>query len=843
MSIHAFIPRELPPALRPLTDLALDLRWTWSRRSNRLWRTIDPETWEATRNPWIILQNTPGPRFRELSRDADFRRELEAILEERRSYGSGTSRPQPAGSTLRKPVAYFSMEFGLGEGVPLYAGGLGVLAGDHLKTASDLGVPIVGVGLLYQEGYFRQMVGADGRQEALYPYNDPTALPIQPELASSGAWLTIPLELPGRVMSLRVWRANVGRVVLYLLDSNAPANDPADRGITGKLYGDGPETRMRQELVLGIGGWRLLDTLGIDVGACHLNEGHTAFAVLERARTAMRRHGLAFQEALWATRAGNVFTTHTPVEAGFDSFSPSLLARFFPPGEGYLAELGISLHDLLALGRAHAGESTEPFRPAFLAMRGSARVNAVSALHAETSRRLFGSLFPRWPTDEVPIRHVTNGVHVPSWLSRPADEMWTATCGADPWRGRATTLGAAMCCIDDRALWVARGRAREDLVRRVLRRVARQLARRGARRELVAAAAHTLDPDVLTLGFARRFATYKRPNLLLRDPDRLRRLFDDPHRPIQLVVAGKAHPDDRPGKELVESWVRFAGRPEVRARCVFLEDYDLALAQELVQGVDVWINTPRRPWEACGTSGMKVLANGGLNLSALDGWWAEAYTPDVGWSMPGGDGPSGEEADDARDAEVLFQLLEREVVPGFYDRDAEGLPRAWLARVRASLSQLTPRFSANRMLDEYLDGYYRPAEEALAERTADGCAKARELGAWAQRLVEAWPALRLGRVEMRPVGDGGNEITVEVFEDVLQAGDLSVELYAEGDHGAAARRVPMTTVGPLPGTSHGLLFGATVPGDRPASDYTPRIVPTSARAALPMELPLVAWHH
>jgi starch phosphorylase len=740
----------------------------------------------------------------------------------------------------QKPVAYLSMEFGLGEAVPLYAGGLGVLSGDHLKAASDMCVPIVAVGLLYQEGYFRQRLGADGRQEALYPYNDPTALPIQPVLASGGGWLTIPLELPGRVLSLRVWRVNVGRTALYLLDSNAPTNDPFDRGITGKLYGDGPETRLRQELVLGIGGWRLLDALGIDPGACHLNEGHTAFAVLERARTAMRAYGLAFDEALWATRAGNVFTTHTPVEAGFDSFSPSLLARYFPDGQGYLAELGIRLDQLLALGRV-GRDSAEPFRPAFLAMRGAGRVNAVSALHAETSRHLFAALFPRWPTPEIPIGHVTNGVHVPSWISRPADEVWTAACGADPWRGTGDALDAAAASIDDRTLWIARGRAREDLVRKVRRRIARQLARHGTGRDVVVAAGRALDPDVLTLGFARRFATYKRPNLLLRDPDRLHRLLADPHRPIQIVVAGKAHPDDGPGKELVEAWVHFANRPEIKARCVFLEDYDLLLAQELVQGVDVWLNTPRRPWEACGTSGMKVLANGGLNLSVLDGWWAEAYAPDVGWSLRG-DGDGGDEDQDARDAERLFQLLEQEIVPGFYDRDAEGIPHAWIARVRASLSRLTPRFSANRMLKQYVNDYYRPAEQALAQRVANGFEQARALDAWARRLAEAWPALRLGPLEQREC-EGGWEITIEVFEDLLRQGDFSVQLYADGNHASGPQHVALSPVGALPGTSHGQLFRAIVPNDRPVTDYTPRVVPASAFAALPMEMPLVTWHH
>ena len=472
------------------------------------------------------------------------------------------------------------MEYGLGDAIPLYAGGLGVLAGDHLEAASDLGVPMVAVGLLYQEGYFRQLVDAAGRQEELYPYNDPTALPIQPTPAPSGGWLKIPVDLPGRKLWLRVWQAMVGRVPLYLLDANVPINEPADRGITGKLYGDGPEMRLRQEIALGIGGWRLLDTLGIEPGACHLNEGHTAFVVLERARAAMQAHDLPFGAALAATRAGNLFTTHTSVAAGFDAFPAPLMAKYFPPGRGLLAELGLSLHDLMALGRAPGADAGEPFRPAYLAIRGAARVNAVSALHAETSKALFAPLFPRWPLAEVPITHVTNGVHVPSWDSSFTDELWTAACGPDRWRGSTEGHAESIASVDDRKLWTVRGQARRQLVEQVRVRLGRQLARRGAGPETIAEAGRALDPDVLTLGIARRFAEYKRNNLLLSDEPRLRRLLTDARRPVQIVVAGKAHPDDLPSKAMVQAWVRFAAdardpralrlrrglRPHARAR-------------------------------------------------------------------------------------------------------------------------------------------------------------------------------------------------------------------------------------------------------------------------------------
>jgi starch phosphorylase len=836
MTLRAFLPRELPQGIEPLTDLALDLRWTWNHTTDDIWRAVDPVTWEATHNPWVILQSAPRERLEILALDPSFRQQLAAILAERHRYSATKPIVERTLTT-----ACFSMEFGLSEALPLYAGGLGVLAGDLLKSASDLGVPMVGVGLLYQEGYFRQMLDAQGRQQELYPYNDPSALPIQPALALSGAWLMVSVDLPGRTLWLRVWRANVGSVPLYLLDSNAPLNDAADRGITGKLYADGPETRLCQEMALGIGGWRILEALGIPVGACHLNEGHAAFVVLERARSAMQA-GLSFRAALWATRAGNVFTSHTPVAAGFDAFPATLLSKYFPEGRGYLADLGIGFDELLALGRASPHDTAEPFRPAHLAFHGAGHVNAVSRLHAETSRQLFRPLFPRWPEQEIPIDYVTNGIHVPSWDSRWADELWTEACGPDRWRRSVEDLHTASGRTDDKRLWTLRGQARADLVMQTRSRLERQLARRGANPDAIKEAARVLDPDVLTLGFARRFAEYKRPNLLLRDGERLRKLLNDTRRPVQIVVAGKAHPADLEGRTLVESWVRFAEHPSVRARCVFLGDYDLTLAQELVQGVDVWINTPRRPWEACGTSGMKVLVNGGLNLSVLDGWWAEAYAPELGWAIAG-DSPGGGSDGDTRDAEALFRLLESEIVPLFYDRDAEGLPRAWLQRVRASLSQLTPRFSATRMIREYATRYYDPASREVTRRLTERGAVAKTLEDWAIRLTTHWPALRFGNVETAAQKDAW-EISVEVYLDDLEPGDFKVELYGEPlSAGSDPTCVPMQALRPLAGTSHGYLFSAIVPGNRPLSDYTPRIVPASTSAAIPLELPLIAWHH
>jgi starch phosphorylase len=830
-----YAPRELPDGLEDLATLALDLRWTWSHGADHLWRAIDPHHWELTRNPWLLLQEASAERLAALARDERFRHELDGVRAARAAH-LATAPVFGGALTPERPVAYFSMEFAVGEAIPLYAGGLGVLAGDHLKTASDLGVPVVGVGLLYQEGYFRQVIDASGRQEELYPYNDPMSLPVQPERRANGDWLTVALDFPGRHVHLRVWRAQVGRVPLYLLDANVSTNDPADRGITSKLYGDGPETRIRQEIVLGIGGYRALDALGIHPGALHLNEGHSAFAVVERARLARHALGLSFDEALTATRVGNVFTTHTSVDAAFDAYSRALVASCLPEGGAYLRDLGIGLDALLALGRRPGAGHGEPFRPAQLALRGAGRITAVSALHRDVSRRLFAASFPRLPIAESPIGHVTNGVHVPSWDSNSADELWTKACGAGRWRGPGGDLDCTLGGVTDAELWSHRARARAALVKNVRARLARQRARHGAPPEAVAEAAHALDPDVLTLGFARRFAEYKRPNLLLADRGRLLRLLRDARRPIQLVVAGKAHPGDRFGKDLVEAWTRFAEEPEARGRCVVLEDYDLALAQELVQGVDVWLNTPRRPWEACGTSGMKVLVNGGLNLSTLDGWWAEAWQPGLGWAIGAG-GP----ASDERDAAALVDLVEREVGPTFYERDAEGLPRAWLALVRASLSKLTPRFSANRMMRECVESLYAPATRDLARRGADGGAEARALEAWRRRLLAGWSSIRLGALAAEE-GAGERAVSLEVFLGEVARDDVAVELYADPPDGRAApERLPMTCAAPLLGTTNGHLFTAKVPAARPAWHYTPRVVPARTEAILPLELPLVAW--
>lgn len=829
--------RALPPTLEPLHDLAADLRWTWSHAADHIWRALDPEMWAVTENPWMLLQDVPQERLEQLAADPAAVHEVQRLAEARQEYlaeGGWFATAHP-GDALRG-VAYFSMEFGLGEALPLYAGGLGVLAGDYLKAASDLGVPVVGVGLLYQEGYFRQTIDAAGRQHELYPYNDPVSLPVAPLLASDGRWLHVELEFPGRRLHVRAWQATVGRVRLYLLDSNDPLNIPADRGITAKLYGGSPDVQFLQEAVLGIAGWRLLDSLGIPVDVCHMNEGHAAMAVLERARCFSRRAGMSFHEALWATRAGNVFTTHTALPAAFDRFEPGFLEQHLPYLRIYAGRLGITLPELLALGRRNPTDAAEPFNLAWLALRGSISANAVSALHGGVSRQLFRELYPRWPEAEIPVTHITNGVHTPTWDSPQADRLWESRCGKDRWLGTLAASGRAMAGVGDEELWSFRTEARHALVEAVRRRLARQLRIRGADDAAVERAQQTLDPETLTLGFARRFAEYKRPTLLLQDRERLLRLLLHPARPLQIVVAGKAYPGDDSGKRMVEQWVQLAQDPRVRDRVVFLEDYDMSVAQELVRGVDLWLNTPRRPSEACGTSGMKVLVNGGLNVSELDGWWAEAYAPSVGWAI--GDAAVHEDPEwDAVEAEQLYRLLEEEIAPEFYERDARGIPARWLARVRTSMATLAPRFSTNRMVREYVDTEYMPAAERLHARVGDDGRLARELARWEEGVRRGWDGVSFGTLVVSAERDG-YLFSITLHPGRLDPCTLRVELYADAVGAETKVQLPMAR---LAESDEGTVYSVFVATERPPSDFTPRVMPVHRHAAIPMEATWIRW--
>jgi starch phosphorylase len=830
----SFSNQALPEGLGKLSELALDLRWTWSHEGDRLWSAIDSEVWDRTQNPWLMLQMVSHVELRKFLRDRVFMGELRYLLESRKEYldNPGWFRQHYPDKTLNT-VAYFSMEFGLAEALPLYAGGLGILAGGYLKTASDLKVPMVGIGLLYQQGYFRQMVDSNGWQIEAYPYNDPTSLPIRLVTDAGGGWLRVSLELPGRTLWLRVWQAQVGGVMLYLLDSNDPLNSPTDRGITNKLYDDRPEIRLMQEMILGIGGWRVVNALGLPVELCHLNEGHAAFLVLERARSYMEQTKESWAVALCATRAGNVFTTHTPVAAGFDSFPPYLIAHYL---RDYSQATGASPEQILALGRKNPANPDEPFNMAYLAVRGSSCVNGVSQLHGRVSRRIFQPLYHRWPEAEVPVGHITNGVHVPSWDSQFTDELWTKAGGKERWLHELEDLTEAIQQLSDAELWAFRTGQCRNLIDFVRQRLAYQLNQHGVGSERIEEARRVLDTDALILGFARRFTSYKRPNLLLTDPARLESIINNTGHPLQLVVAGKAHPDDVEGKRLVQQFVTFASRAGIRHRVAFIEDYDMAIAQELVQGVDLWLNTPRRPWEACGTSGMKVLVNGGLNFSELDGWWAEAYSPDVGWAL--GDGKEHPEPGwDITEANQLYDILEKEVLPEFYNRDKHGVPTGWVARMRASMARLAPCFSSNRMLRQYVAEVYLPMTERFRQRHRDGARLARELCRWQEQLEQNWPDVHFGEVEIH-LGDKRWEFRVKVYLGRVAPSSVSVELYANPSNGQDAVRIPMVR-GPKTGEAQdGYIYHCEAGASRPAADFTPRIIPAHPSLLVPLE----DWH-
>jgi starch phosphorylase len=836
--LYNLLPTEIK-GLDCLAELALDMSWSWNHATDEVWRHLDPVLWELTHHPWDVLQTVSRQKIQDVMADPAFcKRVNNLVLSKKRAGKKPAWFQQNHQDTPLTCVAYFSMEFMLSEALPIYSGGLGNVAGDQLKAASDLGVPVVGVGLLYQQGYFRQEINKNGEQQALYPYNDPGQLPITPLRKPNGEWLRLEIALPGYSVWLRTWQVQVGKVKLYLLDSNDAANLPIHRGITSELYGGGPELRLKQELILGIGGWRLLRALGLHPEVCHLNEGHAAFAVLERARTFMEESGQPFPIALDVTRAGNLFTTHTAVIDGFDLFAPALIEQYLG---GYAEKkLGLPLRDLLALGRRNPDDASESFNMAYLALRGSGAVNGVSRLHGHVSRQLFSPLFPNWPVDEVPVGHVTNGVHMPTWDSAAADELWTEACGKERWLGTTDTLAQDIRRIPDARLWQFRVAASQPLIDYARQRLVRHYAAAGAAPDVIEEARHLFNPNVLTLGFARRFASYKRPNLLLHDPERLLRLLSNPQRPVQLVIAGKAHPADKVGKALIQEWIRFIRQPAVRPHAIFLSDYNMLMSEYLVQGVDVWINTPRRPWEACGTSGMKVLVNGGLNLSELDGWWAEAYTPEVGWALGDGKEHGDDPAWDAAEANQLYDLLEQEVIPEFYARNEEGIPTAWIKRMRESMARLTPLFSADRTVREYTEQHYLPAAAAYRSRQANKGTLGKHIIDWRQGLDKNWAALRFDHVNSE-TRDGQHVFEVKVCLGGLDPAEVRVELYADGVIDNAPLRQEMILGHPLADASDCYVYTATVSAMRPPTDYTARLIPHYDGVAIPLEETRILW--
>ncbi len=820
-----------------LVQLALDVTWTLSRAADTLWRQLNRELWERTHNPWAVLQTVSGQNLKRITSEPAFRATLDEIVRTRLA-----GRESPHWFEQNHPhspltgVAYFSMEYMLSEALPIYSGGLGNVAGDQLKTASALGVPVVGVGLLYSQGYFRQELDRDGAQRALYPFNDPGQLPVSPVRDANGDWLRMALPFPGSDLWVRAWEVHVGITRLLLLDTNDPANIAQYRGITSELYGGDAGLRLKQEQVLGIGGWRLLRALSIQPEVCHLNEGHAAFAVLERAASYKDDTGQSFYPALAVTRAGNLFTTHTAVEAGFDRFPAELMQAHF---ERYCTErLGIPFDEFMALGRRNPADLGEPFNMAYLAIRGSGAVNGVSRLHGVVSRTLFGPLFSRWPAAEVPIGYVTNGVHVPTWDSDDAHQLWQNSCGHDLWRGSLEGMEAKFRQTADAPIWNMRTASRKSLVEYVRQRYARQVAIQGGTRAEIADAEGILDADALTLGFARRFATYKRPNLLLHDPDRLTRILNNAERPVQLVIAGKAHPQDGAGQAMIRQWSEYIRRSGAHSSVVFLSDYDMLLTERMVGGVDVWINTPRRPWEACGTSGMKVLVNGGLNLSETDGWWAEAYTPDVGWAIGDGREHGDDPAWDAAEAEAVYALLEEHIIPEFYERNEHRIPVKWVARIRESMARLTPEYSANRAVREYTEAHYIPAANRYAARAAGGGKLGAEILAWQQQLARDWSGVSFGWFNATS-NDGVARFEVAVHLGALDPDAIRVELFAEGTNGDEPVRIAMVRGVQLPDS--GFSYTASARTNRPVSDFTARVIPYHPSASVPLEASQIVW--
>lgn len=700
----------LPKRIARLADLAGNLWWTWQPEAQRLFQRLDPVRWEEVRhNPVALLRQAERARLNAAAQSPAYLELYDRVLAEFDRAMAGETwfaRTYPEHAGLS--IAYFSTEFGIHEAFPVYAGGLGVLAGDHLKEASDLGVPLVGVGLLYQNGYFTQRITEDGWQEALYERLDLENLPLVPVAGPDGRPLQVTVEIAGRPVRARIWRLSVGRVPLYLLDTDLPENAPTDRELSARLYDGDPERRIAQEMILGIGGVRALRAIGIHPAVWHLNEGHSAFSILERLRE-HRSEGLSFEEAAARVRATTVFTTHTPVPAGHDRFSLSLVERVFA---GYWEQLGLSFKEFCELAR-----QDEPWGPTFnmtvLALRFADHRNAVSELHGQVTRRMWAHLWPDRPVESVPIRHVTNGVHVGTWLARRMRLLYQRYLGPD-WLEHLDdpTVWERVLEIPDEELWTVRRHLKRKLIAFMRERARRRWQRNHVPPIQIVASGVVLDPYALTIGFARRFALYKRAYLLFRDPDRLRRLVNDPYRPVQIILAGKAHPADEPAKRLIQEIYRLIKDPSFGGRIAFIEDYDMEVARHLVQGVDVWLNTPRRPLEASGTSGQKAALNGVLNLSVLDGWWREGYNGANGWAIGEDREYEDPQAQDEADAASLYELLEKAVVPLYYDVEADGIPHRWLRMVKESIRSLAPFFNTRRMLKEYLQEMYRPALEA-----------------------------------------------------------------------------------------------------------------------------------
>ena len=833
---------RLPEPLAPLQELAFNLRWSWDERTRDLFRWVDPYLWEQTQHdPVQVLSLVARERLEALAKDNAFMSFLGEIHADLRRYMSVHRWFQNRGRSALVRVAYFSPEFGIAEALPQYSGGLGILAGDHLKAASSLGVPMIGVGLLYREGYFRQRLNADGWQEERYPVLDPHAMALTP---MEGARISV--DLAGQTLTARIWLASVGRVKLYLLDANVDENSDDLRSVTDRLYGGGTEHRLRQEILLGIGGVRALEALDEQPQIFHSNEGHAGFLGLERIRQLVTTHGLSFSEAVEAARAGTIFTTHTPVPAGIDRFPAELIEKYFSE---WAHECGVGITELLSLGHAPGEPVNAPFNMAVMGLRLAAMSNGVARLHGITSRAMFQQLYPAVPLEEIPIGFITNGVHGRTWVSSAMNDLFTKYINPS-WEDAGPADWARLAEARDDELWRAREQGKEALVGFVRSRLKVSLLDQGVSPIDAAWADEVLDPTVLTIGFARRFASYKRATLLLSQPERLKALLLDPKRPVQFIFAGKAHPADDLGKEMIRELVQFARDPAVRHRIAFIEDYDIAVARQLLQGSDVWLNNPRRPMEASGTSGEKAALNGALNCSVLDGWWDEMFDGKNGWQIASAESYGDLQRRDEVEANSLFEILERQVVPLYYDRGGDRFPRQWVARIKDSLSSLGPRVQASRMVRDYVRQMYEPLAKKAEALTAKDYARAKDLAAWKGRVQSAWGQVSLVSLDIDStalVTDLGatRHATAEVYLGELKPSDVSVELLhgqvVPGDELADWQAVRMELTGPASTTGSTIWEGSFVCDTAGRHGFTARVLPSHPDLTVPVEMGCVAW--
>lgn len=850
----------VPDELKELDVLARNMFWCWNLDLVLLFKRIDSKLWKSCGyNPVQLLGSVSQERLIELSKNHSFLAELKRASEKLKSYLSAPTWFQKLSDVVANHIiAYFSAEFGLHECLPIYSGGLGVLAGDHLKTASDMGIPMVGVGLQYQKGYFRQYLNIDGWQQEAYVANDFYNMPTEMMRDKEGKPITINVYYAGEKVYAQIWQVKVGRAKLYLLDTNVQENSPSARLITSTLYGGDVEMRIRQEIMLGIGGLRALQAMGIEPAVCHMNEGHAAFMALERIRQLVVDKKMNFYEAMEATKAGNIFTIHTPVKAGNDEFSPALMEHYFG---SYIPSLGISEKEFMALGRINPSDTEESFKMPVLAIRLSSHRNGVSVLHGEVSRNMWSSLWPNVPTSEIPITSITNGVHIKSWLSEDMNSLYERYLGPN-WCEESidSSIWSNIDSIPDEEMWRPHQRSKTSMIAFARRRLKSQLQRRGTFHTELNWADEVLDPESLTIGFARRFATYKRGNLLMHDPKRLIKILTNPDRPVQIVFAGKAHPRDTEGKEIIRQIIHFASQYNVRRRIVFLEDYDINLARYLVRGVDVWLNNPRRPLEASGTSGMKAALNGALNMSTLDGWWCEGYRPDGGWVIGAGESYDDTTYQDMVESEAIYKMLENEIVPLFYTRSADGLPRGWIARMKNSIKYITPRFSSYRMFSDYMRKFYVPAARKWQRLNADEMSRAKSLSSWNSQIRSSWPGVAIKDVQIKvadskdnghlnvndPYLKVGSKLEVRTLVELgsLKPGDVSVELYSGTvdswgniSEGVAVR---MACENPeQPGTQW---FTTQLLCDRSGNmGMSVRVTPQNSDLASPWELGLILW--